>query len=132
MNQVEFVESLWVVRRDDRSVRAEMRRNGAGWEVRLFSDQQWFAAHRVGFREQAVVGRQDLRWPRRGRMGPGVEVDLRAWGSTDERVIVPSHTDRTPSFLPEATADQYRTLDAIKRHNSLRQTVPPYGLSSSI
>jgi len=55
MNQVEFVESLWVVRRDDRSVRAEMRRNGAGWEVRLFSDQQWFAAHRVGFREQALL-----------------------------------------------------------------------------
>ena len=49
------VEPLWTVRRDDRSVRAELCRTDRGWVVRLFSDQQWFAAHSLEVREQALV-----------------------------------------------------------------------------
>jgi hypothetical protein len=36
-------------------VRAELWRNEGSWEVRLFSDRQWFAARRVGSRDLALV-----------------------------------------------------------------------------
>jgi len=49
------VETLWIVRRDGRSAHVEMCRNGESWEVRLFSDRHWFAAHRVRSRELALA-----------------------------------------------------------------------------
>jgi hypothetical protein len=55
MTSVSSAEPLWALRRDHRSVRAELRRQEGAWEVRLFSDGQWFAAHTLGSRELALV-----------------------------------------------------------------------------
>ena len=55
MKQFESLEALWTVRRDDRSLRAELCRHHLAWEVHLFSDEQWFATQTVGSREQAMV-----------------------------------------------------------------------------
>jgi len=55
MKRFESVEALWTVRRDDRSLRAELSRHHVAWEVHLFSDQQWFATQTVGSRERALV-----------------------------------------------------------------------------
>jgi len=51
---VESVEPLWTLTRDGRSVRAGLCQTERGWEVYLFSDVQWFAAHRVPSRELAL------------------------------------------------------------------------------
>jgi len=48
------VDPLWILTRDGRSVRAGLCRTDRGWEVYLFSDVQWFAAHRVQSRELAL------------------------------------------------------------------------------
>jgi len=49
------IEPLWTVRRNGRSVRADMCRTERGWEVYLFSERQWFARHRLGSRGLALA-----------------------------------------------------------------------------
>ena len=55
MHQLESVEPLWTLRRDGQSVRAELCRTDRDWEVYLFSDTQWFAAHRLRSHGLALV-----------------------------------------------------------------------------
>ena len=55
MTSLSSAEPLWTVRRDGRSVRAELRRQVGAWEVRLLSDGHWFASHTLGSRELALM-----------------------------------------------------------------------------
>ena len=48
-------ETVWRVRRGDQFVRAELYRNDESWDVRLFTNRQLFAAHRLSSRGSALV-----------------------------------------------------------------------------
>ena len=47
-------EQLWAIRKGEQSVQAELREDGRGCEVRLFSEGRCFAVHALGSRELAL------------------------------------------------------------------------------
>jgi hypothetical protein len=55
MSAASSSEPLWTLRRHTHVVRAELRRDPRGWEVRFFSDRQWFASHVLGARTLALA-----------------------------------------------------------------------------
>ena len=56
-----FVERLWIVHNDHRSVAADLYWDRVGWEVRFLSDGCWFASDASGSRELAVMYADVLR-----------------------------------------------------------------------
>ena len=56
-----FVEHLWMVRKDHRSIAADLYRDHNGWEVRFLSDGAWFASDARGSRELAIMYADVLR-----------------------------------------------------------------------